>query len=160
MLNRAGISKMIRDCLKADVATLYGPGKLLSAIESNPVLFGMARVDNLTPFKMYLWARDKSKASVGSQNNDSTFVVNYRIEGLNVDPENVAEQIDEIDEQIELLINEQMYSGNHFVGYYTDSKAQVYDTEYDSSALEVKTVENNVRAECEGAITIRINRIK
>lgn len=159
-LNRQGVADMVRDCLRADVATLYGSGKLVQAIVSDPVEFENARVDVGTYYKLFLVARDKSQADVRSQNEDSTFTVSYRIEGLNIDPATAQATIDQIDEQIGVLINAQMYSGLMFTSYYSDSKAKLWDAEYNSSALTVETRNGEVHAECEGAILISVNKEK
>lgn len=159
-LNRNGIADMIRDCLLADTTTLYGTGKLAQTITSDPTLYEKAGVDTVTGFAIFLNCVESTPQDYRMQNHDRSYEVSFRIRGLHVDPESARDTIDQIDAQMELLVNEQIYGGYNFTSYYSDSKGQVYDVQYDSSRLVVETRGDEVIAECEGAITVFTNRVR
>jgi len=157
-LDRAGVTNCIRDTLQADTTTLYGSGKLVQTITSNPVLFEKASVDRNKPYKMYLWADARSEDVVRMQNEDTLYTVSFRIEGLNANVSYAMGVIDDIDFQVQKLVNEQMYKGQMFTAYYTDANAQVIDATYDSSNMDISAENGLITAECEGAITVTVNR--
>lgn len=156
-LNRNGIEVMIVDMLKADTTVLYGNDLLLQSIVNSAVEFEKAKV-GIRDYKMFLNVNQKNTIENRAQNKDCIYTLNYRIEGQHSNPDEAQKIIDKIDEQMDLLIDAEFSSGDMLTSYYTDTKAQVYDCEYDNSELTVETVDNKIIAECEGAISVYINR--
>ena len=157
-LDRVGIATMIRNCLRADTTTLYGSGKLVQVISSDLTEFNNASADTIKPYKLYLSCPSKSPSEVRAQNGDDEYEVQMRIEGYKIDPDTAASTIDDIDAQVELLINEQMYGGQMFTSYFTDSNAQVIDAEYITGDLPVEPQGDKIVVECAATIIVKINR--
>ena len=157
-LDRKGICNMVRDCLRADTATLYGSGKLVQVISSDWTDFNNASADTVKAYKLFLSCPPKTTAEVRSQNADSEFEVQMRIEGYKIDPDTAASNIDDIDAQVALLINQQMYNGQMFTEYFTDTSAQVIDAEYISGDLTIDGDADRAVVECAALIIIRVNR--
>lgn len=158
VLDRKGVTDMVRDCLQADTSILYGTSKLVQVISSNWKDFRGASADTVKPFKLYLATPPKNSADVRAQNADIEFAVNMRIEGYKIDPDTAASTIDDIDAQVELLINQQMYNGQMFSAYFTDSKALVIDAEYQSGDLSMEDTGDKLVVECAATILVKINR--
>jgi hypothetical protein len=157
-LDRKGITDMVRDCLRADTTTLYGAAKLVQIISSDWTDFNNASADTVKPYKLFLRCPDKSPSEVRAQNSDDEFVVEMRIEGYKIDPDTIASKIDDIDAQVELLINEQMYGGQMFTSYFTDSNAQVIDAEYQTGDLTAEKQGDKYVVECAATIVVKTNR--
>lgn len=157
-LDRNGVSDMLRDCLRADTTTLYGTSKLVQVISSDWTEFNNASADTVKPFKLYLECPTKSPSEVRAQNADDEYLVNMRIEGYKIDPDTAVATIDDIDAQVELLVNQQMYSGQMFTAYFTDSNAQVIDAEYHTGDLTAEKQGERIVVECAATIIVKINR--
>jgi len=157
--NRDTVGTMLVNMLKADTGTLYGSGKLVQIITDDWSLFENSKTDINNPYKMYIKIGQKGKISSGRfQNTDESYTAEYRVEGTNTKPDTIAGTIAQIDERVSKLIDLQFFNGDMFTDYYSDANVTVYNAEYDSSNLTVETKNNKVIAECEGAITIFINR--
>jgi hypothetical protein len=157
-LDRNGVCDMLRDCLQADTTTLYGTSKLVQTISSSWTDYDSAGADTIKPFRLFLYCPLKSPSEVRAQNSDDEYVVNMRIEGYKIDPETAVATIDDIDAQVELLINNQMYGGQMFTAYFTDSNAQVLDAEYQTGELTAEKQGDKIVVECAGTIIVKINR--
>jgi len=157
--NRDTVGTMLVNMLKADTGTLYGSGKLVQIITDDWSLFENSKTDINNPYKMYIKVGQKSKIESGRfQNTDESYTAEYRVEGTHTKPDTIAGTIAQIDERVSKLIDLQFFNGDMLTDYYSDANVTVYDAEYDSSNLTVETKNNKVIAECEGAITIFINR--
>jgi len=157
--NRDTIGTMLVNMLKADTGTLYGSTKLVQVVTDNWAVFEKAKTDINNPYKMFFKVGGKSKVSSGRfQNTDEAYIADYRIEGVHTKPDTIANNIAEIDERVSKLIDLQFFNGTMFTDYYSDDKVTVYDVTYDNSDLTVEAKNNKVIAECEGAITILLNR--
>jgi len=157
--NRDSVGTMLINMLKADVGALYGSDKLVQIITDDWSVFENAKTDINNPYKMYVKVSPKSKIVTGRfQNSDESYIADYRIEGINTKPDTTAGTIADIDERVSELIDSQFYGGDMFTDYYSDSKVTVFDVVFDNSDLTVEAKNNKVIAECEGAITILINR--
>lgn len=157
--NRDSAGAMLVNMLKADVDNLYGSDKLVQIITDDWSLFQCAKIDINNQYKIFIRISSKDKTESGRfQNTDEAYIADYRIEGIHTKPDTIANTIAKIDERISKLIDLQYFNGDMFTDYYTDSKVTVYDVIFDNSGLEVETKNNKVIAECEGAITILINR--
>ena len=152
-------SNMLVNMLKADTDTLYGTGRLVQVITNDWSLFEKAKIDVNNSYKIFIKMSSKSKLESGRfQCTDEAYVADYRVEGLHTKPDTIAGKLADIDERISKLIDLQFFNGDMFTDYYTDSKVTVYDVVFDNSGLGVENRNNKVIAECEGAITILINR--
>ena len=157
--NRDTAGAMLVDMLKADVDNLYGSDKLVQVITDDWSLFEKSKTDINNPYKMFIRMSPKDKTESGRfQNTDEAYVADYRVEGTHTKPDTIANTIAKIDERVSKLIDLQFFNGDMFTDYYSDDNVTVYDVTYDNSSLDVETKNNKVIAECEGAITIFINR--
>lgn len=158
VMNRNGVAEMVADLLRADTTVLYGSSKLLNYITHDSVLYENAKIDINNQYKMFLSVESKSTIEKRSHNCDELYTLAYRIEGMHSKPDEAKKNIDKIDERISVLIDNQFNTGNMFTSYYTVTGVIVYDAEYDSSNLTVDTRNDTVIAECDGAISVYINR--
>lgn len=154
VINRIGISEVLREMLEADTAVLYGAGKLVQDISTSATDFIQAKVNNAKPYKLFLSCEDRRPLEILPQTARHAFDVGYRIEGVAVDVDAAKTQIDSIDARISALVNNQMHGGLVFTDYYSDSSTRIVDAEYDNSGLAVEVRNGKVVAECSGAVTV------
>ena len=153
VIDRSGICDLTRDLLLADTKILYGTDKLVQDIHSDPVKYLNPKVDNRNPFQIFLFCEDKQKVGYGMQNAIEQYSVSYRIAGIFVDQDAVYDRIDDIDKRINALIDAQMFSGEQFTSFYSDTKTRIIDGAYDNSGLTIELHSGKVAVECAGAIT-------
>lgn len=158
-LDRQGVLVMLSDMLKNDTTMLFGQGKLLQQININATLYEDAAVTNNKPFQLFFRASPRETLVYKMQNSDIAYTIDYRICGIRRDPDEVRQKIDDIDERMLYLINNEMYTGNNFTSWYTDSTAIVFDVSIDNSSLDVEVRDTKIIAECEGGISVFINRL-
>lgn len=159
-LDRTDVCAAIEALLEAD-SELYGASGHLNYITDNIVEFENARVSIDKPYKMYLKAprRDKIDTRMGN-NADYAITVEYRIEGLKSNPQTAIEKIDDIDERIDYLIDNQMWTGNNLSGHFTNSESTIIDMVFEGSEADTRKDEGGWKVECEGTIRVEINRVK
>ena len=158
-LNRSGISDAIANLLKADTTTLYGTTKLIQRIESDPSLYGQSLTNKTNKCALYIWTESVSSDLIRSQNIDKNYSVNLRLEVNLMDIESAYDKLDGAIEQIEWLVNQQMWNGLMLTQYYSDSNAQVYNLEPDLSELPEPRLENDTFVfELSGAINVYVNK--
>lgn len=159
-ISRTEVCNALEALFEADT-TLYGPVALINNITSNMLLYENARVSIDTPYKMFLNATTRSKIAVRASGNvDYSFTINYRIEGLRSNPQTAKENIDAIDERIEYLCDNEMWSGTNLSSQYTNASCTVLNIEWEESNVNMTSDEGGIKVECEGSIVIDINYIK
>lgn len=159
-LDRRGIARALRDLFRADTTTLYGSTKLLQIVEDKAALFAKAKVNNNNPNALFLWVDLVDSTEERMQNSDYAYICNFRFESIQINPENAANTIDDALEQINYLINQEMYTGTVLSGYYTDTNAIVINMSPSSSTFEFpESLEGKkMIVEIEGALEIEINK--
>lgn len=158
-IDRYGIVNMLRLLFVADTGTLYGSGKYLQDITINPVHFDRTRVDIKTPYRMAMLCRLRNDDYFQLQNKFETYDVDIAILGLTSNPKTAYQNIDDAMHRIAYLVDNQMYSGDLFTSYYNDSVATVVDAECDLSSVDITLESGIIKAECDAAITVLVNRL-
>lgn len=159
-LDRRDICNAIEALLESD-SELYGTTGHLNYITDNIVEYDKARVTIDRPYKMFLKAPIREKIATRMGNNaDYAIIVEYRIEGLRSNPQTAVDKIDDIDERIDYLIDNEMWTGNNLSSRFTNSESSVTDINTEGSEADVSKDEGGWKVECEGSIRVEINRIK
>ncbi len=164
-LNRQGLSDMLRDCLKTDTATLYGSGKLLQGIYSDPVKFSKAKTNKTSPYKLYIWAANATLPVDQMQCSYDPYVLNLKFEA-NGNITNIKTAVDNIDlavEQVKELIRVQVFGGLMFQDYYTDTNGDTLQSAVIAGGdlEEPETDENNnTIIECINSIEALVRRVR
>jgi hypothetical protein len=160
-LNRQGIADTLRDMLKNDTTTLYGDGKLLEIIESDPSKFNAAKTEVSRPYGLFIWPADSDNSDTRMQNEDDTYSYDLVFQAINTGSKNAVDQIDRAWERVKVLVRDDMQNGRFLTDYYTDSNAQVINIDVAGSSLPAPTESTDERTMtfvCESAITVQINR--
>ena len=159
-LDRVDVCNAIESLLESD-STLYGSGKLINYITDDVVKFERARIGVDRPFKMFLSAptREKITARMG-KNADYAIIVSYRVEGLKSNPQTSYQSVDDIDERVDYLCDNEMWTGNNLSSHFSNSECTVIDINFEGSTCDVNDDEGGWKVECEGTIRVEINRIK
>jgi len=162
VLDRQGVCDAIAQLLKGDTSTLYGTGKLVSIIDSDPTKYYQARVDRSRPFAIYLWAEQNDTGEGRMQNVDDAYSVDLRYVGSGMQVNNIMAQLDNAHETVKNIVRSEMWDGNYLSGYHTDSDATVLDIVVSSSTLSApeETETGELIFNVEGAITILVNKLK
>jgi len=159
-LDRTNICAAIEALLEADT-TLYGPSAYINYISDNIVDYENARVGVDKPYKMYIKAPRREKVDVRMCSNvDYNIFVEYRIEGLKSNPQTAIEKIDDIDDRIQHLCDNQMWSGNNLAPYFTNAECTVVNIEWEGSNAYTRKDDGGWKVDAEGTIRVEINRIK
>lgn len=159
-LDRIDICNAVESLLESD-STLYGSGKLINYITDNIVNFRNAKVGVDRSYKMFLSAPTREKINTRMGNNtDYAFTVDYRIEGVQSNPHTAYTNIDDIDERIEYICDNEMWTGNNLSAHFTNSECTIIDINYEGSTCEITDDDGAWKVESEGSIRIEINRIK
>lgn len=164
-LDRKNIVDAVQDLFEADTGTLYGETKLINTISVQQTEFDKAKVSSKTPYKMFLACPDREKVETRAQNADYAFTVRYRVEGYEVDPDVAWQKLDDIDERIDYLCDNQMWSGSNLTSYYTNTVSTILDMEFESSTCDVVREqgagEGTVwRVHLEGTVRVVVNRTR
>lgn len=159
-LDRADICNAIESLFESD-ATLFGPTALINYITDKTVDYDRARVSIDKPYKMFLKApkREKSDVRMGC-NVDYVITVEYRIEGLRADPQVAMDKIDDIDDRIEHLCDNEMWTGLNLSGHFSNAECQVTNLEWEGSTADTRKDDGGWKVESEGTIRVEINRVK
>ena len=80
-LNRFGITNVFVDLLKADKSILFGPGKLVKEITSDPLKFAQATVSNDKPYVIYMWTEAGASSEERASNAFDEYAVGVKIRG-------------------------------------------------------------------------------
>ena len=159
-LTRVNICNAIESLFESDT-TLYGPIGYINFITDRFVDFENSRIGIDKPYKMYLKCTRREKIEVRmGKNVDYAFTVLYRIEGLKSNPETAKEQIDIIDERIEHLCDNEMWTGNNLSSHFTNTECTIINIEWEASECDTRKDDGGWKVECEGSIRIEINRVK
>ena len=163
-VDRRNVCNALKSLFEADTGTLFGQNKLIKSISTKFKEFESAKVDIGTPYKMYIKASLKEKTEARMQNADYTITVNYRVEGKTVEIETAVDRLDDIDDRIDYLIDNEMWSGDYLTNYLAVTGNTMINSEWVSSdvdsVLEPTEGGGVWRVHCEGVITIEINRLK
>ncbi|MBU2177663.1 MAG: hypothetical protein KJ556_21435 [Gammaproteobacteria bacterium] len=163
-LDRKNIIDAVKALFIADTGTLYGETKLINSISVKQVEFDKAKIDAKTPYKMFLSTPDREKVETRMQNADYAFTVRYRVEGLTVDPDEAWQKLDDIDERIDYLCDNQMWSGSNLGSYFTNSLSTINDMEFQASTCDVVREPSEKgttwRVHLEGTIRVEVNRTR
>ena len=159
-LNRNDIVAAIDALFKADTAILYGSGKLLEHISVRYLEFEKAKLTVGQGYKMYLKGNLREKVAARMQCSDYIVTVESRIEGITVDPETAQQHIDDIDERIDYLIDNQMWTGVNLTPYFSNSESTVINLEWISSSCEPELINDQWRVHSEGIMTVEVNRLR
>jgi hypothetical protein len=161
-LDRYSIGEIVAARLRADTTSLYGSSNMIQCIETDPVKFSKSSVDKHNPFKIFVWASIIDEEAPRASNVDEIYALNFRIEGMKVDIKQAVKIIDDSVRRISYLLNEEMFNGNMLTSYYspTFAGAQIFDIQVNQTQIPIPapTGDGVLIAECEGAITIRVNR--
>lgn len=125
VLDRSGLSEMVRDILRADTTTLYGTTKYLQLISSEPEEFAAASVNVTIPYGLFIDCEADESPIIGSRYSYEDYLIRMRFE-CNV--ENHHDAYDRLSlswERIKYLVNYQMYSGLQCTSYYTNATSRV-----------------------------------
>lgn len=159
-LDRVAICTAIEGLLEADTV-LYGSDKLINYITDDVVKYENARIGVDRPYKMFLKAPSKEKIATRMGNNaDYAIIVEYRVEGLKSNPQTAYQNIDDIDERVDYLCDNEMWTGNNLSSHFTNSECTVIDIVFGGSNCDVSKDEGGWKVECEGTIRVEINRVK
>ena len=159
-LDRTNILNAIESLLESD-STLYGQSALINYISDDIVRYESAKVSVDVPYKMYIKAPRREKVDVRMGNNtDYNIFVEYRIEGLKSNPQTAIENIDDIEDRIEHLCDNEMWTGGNLSTHFSNSESSVINIEWESGTCDMKKDEGGWKIESEGTIRVEINRIK
>jgi hypothetical protein len=159
-LDRTDICNAIESLFESD-GTLYGSSALINYITDDIVKFQKATVAVDKPYKMYLHAPRREKVDVRMGNNsDYNIFVEYRIEGLRSNPQTAIENIDDIEDRMQHLCDNEMWTGGNLSQHFTNTESSVINIEWESSSADVRHDEGGIKVESEGTIRVEINRIK
>lgn len=159
-LDRVAVCAAIKALFEAD-STLYGSGKLINYITADVVKFETARVGVDKSYKMFLKATSREKIAARMGNNaDYAITVLYRIEGLQSNPQTAYQNIDDVDERIDYLCDNEMWTGNNLSDHFVNAECTVINIEFQGSDCDVRIDDGGCKVECEGSIRVEINRIK
>jgi hypothetical protein len=159
VLNKVGISEVIRDCLMADRDILYGNGKLLNYITVDPTEFSTATVSVTKPYAMYIWTDPGETEEERASNQFDGYIIGVRIRGKQAKHFTAIKQMDLIWERVKVLLRENMTSGNYLTDYHDDPNAQIFSFNPVSSDLPAPdNVDGEYVSECNGAIELHLNR--
>lgn len=160
-LTDGAVSNMVVAMLKADTGTLYGRGKYISLdnIINDEVYYDDGKVDISNPYRLFLAVESNSPGEVRMHNRDYTVTIKYRIEGLSGKLSEATERLDNIDTRLSYLVNNQMWSGNYFTGYFTNTECTIIDAVIGETSSGITNENNQWRAHSEGSIAITVNYI-
>jgi len=149
-----------KDILTAVKSLFEGDSELLSLVKNfyiDAAEYEKAGVGVDKGYKMFMIASPREKVQDRSQNNDYRITVYYTIVANKSDPQKGLDNIDKIENRIDYLLSNEMWSGNYLT---SDSDSTVYDIVWESSDAEVRTEEKGLSVLSEGIIQILINRVK
>lgn len=159
-LTRRDVCNAVEALLEAD-STLYGSGALINYITDKITDYDAARVGVDKPYKMFLKAPKREKIAVRMGNNvDYAYTVEYRIEGLQSNPDTALDQIDKVDDRIEHVFDNEMWTGANMSTRYVNTECQIINIEWEGSTADTRKDEGGWKVECEGTVRLEINRIK
>lgn len=159
-LDRTDVCNAIETLFESD-STLYGTSALINYITDSIVEFENAKVSIDKPYKMYLKAPRREKVDVRMGNNvDYNIYVEYRIEGLRSNPQTAIENIDDIEDRMQHLCDNEMWSGNNLSAYFTNTESTIINVEWENGTADIRKEEGGIKVEAEGTIRVEINRIK
>lgn len=157
-LNKEGVALMLADMFRADTAVLYGQSGYVQDIVSDEIEYLNSSIDITKPYKIFLKCSPSTTDAVRMQNEDVLYQVEFRIEGCHQDPRESRKQLDLAEHRMRKLINTQMYDGDTFTDFYTDSSARILDVEMTDGDLGTEEREGRVVVEDEGIINVFVNR--
>ena len=159
-LDRTSVLNAVEHLFESD-STLYGSSAFINYISDNIVDFENAKVGIDKPYKMYLKAPRRVKVDVRMSNNvDYNIFVEYRIEGLKSNPQTAIEKIDDIEDRIQHLCDNEMWTGGNLSNHFTNTESSVKNIEWESGNADTRIDEGGIKVEAQGTIRVEINRIK
>lgn len=159
-LDRRDICNAVESLLESD-STLYGSTSLINYISDKVTDYEQARVGVDEPYKMYLKAPRKEKIAVRMGNNvDYASVVEYTIVGLKSNPDTALDQIDDIENRIQHLCDNEMWSGGNLTTHFSNNECTIINIEWEGATADTVKEDGGWKVQSEGTIRVEINRIK
>ncbi len=159
-LTRRDVCNATESLFESD-STLYGSSSLINYISDKITDYEAAKVGIDKPYKMFLKATKREKIAVRMCGNvDYAYTIEYRIEGLKSNPDTAWDQLDKVDDRVEHLCDNEMWTGTCMSANHSNTESKIINIEWEGSTADIRKDEGGWKVECEGTIRLEINRIK